>query len=85
MAVWIYTYSELSLIFSFIDIADYFDPSLFIPGNGMLPLPNVCLWLVIVGRFFSKALEGGNSILKINLSPALNDTGTTKMSPGFSF
>lgn len=37
---------------------------LFIPGIGMLPLPSICWWLVIVGRFFSKALEGSNIILK---------------------
>lgn len=52
-------YPELSLIFTFIDIADYFDPFLFIPRNGMF-----LLRLVIVGWFFSKALEGSNIILR---------------------
>lgn len=86
MATWIYTHSELSLIFSFFFFffADCFDPSLFVPGNGMFHFPDV-LRLGIVGRFFSKALEGGNSILQINLFPALDDTRATRTSPGFSF
>ena len=85
MAIWIYTHSELSLIFAFIDIADYFDPFLFIPGIGMLPLPNIVFMASNCGPILFQSTRGQQYYIKINLFPALDNTGTSKMSPGFSY